>query len=55
MSAKKNYLLAVFDTTVQSPKLVDAALIFYFAEVPICQAREYIKVLALKINGAVSE
>lgn len=51
MSAKREYLWEIFDKTPQSPKLIDAALIFYHAEVPVEQAREYIKVLASKING----
>lgn len=51
MSAKIEYLWAVFKTTLQSPKLVEAALIFYHAEVPIEQAREYIATLAAKIKG----
>ena len=50
MSAKREYLWEVFATTPQSPKLVDAALIFYHAEVPAAQAKEYIKVLATKIK-----
>lgn len=51
MSAKREYLWEIFDKTPQSPKLIDAALIFYHAEVPVEQAREYIKVLATKIKG----
>lgn len=50
MSAKSDYLRAVFDVTPQSPQLIDAALIFYHAEVPVEQARDYIKVLATKIK-----
>lgn len=50
MSAKREYLWAVFTNTPQSPKLVEAALIFYHAEVPVEQAREYIRVLAEKIK-----
>ncbi len=50
MSAKREYLWAVFASTPQSPKLVEAALIFYHAEVPVEQAREYIRVLAEKIK-----
>jgi hypothetical protein len=51
MSAKREYLWAVFKTTLQNPKLVEAALIFYHAEVPIEQAREYIATLAAKMKG----
>lgn len=50
MSAKKEYLLEVFESTSAITKLVEAALIFYHAEVPAEQAREYIKVLATKIK-----
>lgn len=55
MSAKREYLWAVFDTTPQSPQLVEAALIFYHAEVSVEQAREYIKILATKIKKAKHE
>lgn len=55
MSAKREYLWAVFDTIPQSPQLVEAALIFYHAEVPVTQAREYIKILATKIKKANHE
>lgn len=50
MSHKREYLWDVFATMPQNPQLVDAALIFYHAEVPVAQAREYIKVLATKIK-----
>ena len=50
MSPKREYLWDVFPTMPQNPQLVDAALIFYHAEVPAAQAREYIKVLATKIK-----
>ena len=50
MSAKREYLWEVFDSTPQSPKLVEAALIFYHAEVPAEQAREYIRVLHTKMK-----
>lgn len=50
MSAKREYLWDVFATMPQNPQLVEAALIFYHAEVPAEQAREYIKVLATKIK-----
>ena len=50
MSAKREYLWAVFDETPQSPQLVEAALIFFHAEVSVEQAREYIKILATKIK-----
>lgn len=50
MSAKREYLWAVFKVTPQSPKLVEAALIFYHAEVPVEQAREYINTLSRKIK-----
>ena len=50
MSAKREYLWEVFSAVPQSPKLVEAALIFYHAEVPIEDAREYIKTLEQKIN-----
>lgn len=49
MSAKQEYLWAVFTKTPQSKQLVEAALIFYHSEVPAEQAREYIKILATKI------
>lgn len=52
MSEKRKYLWAVFDEIHQSPKLVDAALIFYHAEVPVEQAREYVRVLATKLEKA---
>lgn len=55
MSAKREYLWTVFDEILQSPKLVEAALIFYHAEVPVEQAREYIKILATKIKKAKDE
>lgn len=55
MSAKREYLWAVFDETPQSPKLVEAALIFFHAEVSVEQAREYIKILATKIKKAAHE
>jgi len=51
MSAKRDYLWAVFTSTPQSKQLVEAALIFYHSEVPAEQAREYIRVLATKIKG----
>jgi hypothetical protein len=51
MSDKREYLWEVLKDTAQSPKLVEAALIFYHSEVPVEQARGYIKVLALKIKG----
>lgn len=50
MSEKREYLWAVFDVTPQSPKLVEAALIFYHAEVPAEQAREYVHILNEKIK-----
>lgn len=50
MSAKRDYLWEVFKDTPQSKQLVEAALIFYHAEVSIEQAREYIKVLATKVK-----
>lgn len=52
MSAKKEYLLSVFAEIQQSPKLIDATLIFYHAEVPVEQAREYVRVLATKLEKA---
>lgn len=55
MSAKRDYLWDVFKDTDQSPQLVEAALIFYHAEVPVEQARGYIKVLATKVKGASHE
>ena len=55
MSAKREYLWDVFRETDQSPQLVEAALIFYHAEVPVEQAREYIRVLATKIRGNFHE
>jgi hypothetical protein len=51
MSAKRGYLWEVFKDTTQSPKLVEAALIFYHAEVPVEQAREYVRILATKTKG----
>lgn len=51
MSAKRDYLWAVFSDIPQSPKLVEAALIFYHAEVPVEQARGYLAILASKIKG----
>lgn len=53
MSAKREYLWAVFDKIKQNPKLVEAALIFYHAEVPVEQTREYLAVLATKIKEHV--
>ena len=50
MSAKREYLHAVFYSTPQSPKLVEAALIFFHAEVPVEQAREYLRILAEKVE-----
>lgn len=50
MSAKREYLWAVFESIKQSTKLVEAALIFYHAEVPVEQAREYLTVLASKLK-----
>jgi len=50
VSAKREYLWSVFDKTPQSPKLVDAALIFYHSEVQFEQARENIRVLDTKIK-----
>ena len=50
MSAKREYLWAVFTKTPQSPKLLEAALIFYHAEVPVEQAREYLRILETKIK-----
>ena len=55
MSAKREYLWEVFDSTPQSPKLVEAALIFYHSEVPAEQAREYIRVLATKLKRRKNE
>ena len=55
MSAKRAYLWEVFSTLPQNPKLVEAALIFYHAEVPAAQAREYITILAKKINSQPKE
>lgn len=55
MSQKREYLWAVFDETPQSPQLVEAALIFFHAEVPVEQAREHIKVLATKIKKSNHE
>ena len=51
MSAKREYLWEVFKDTAQSPKLIEAALIFYHSEVPVEQAREYIKILDAKVKG----
>jgi hypothetical protein len=51
MSDKREYLWEVLKDTAQRPKLVEAALIFYHSEVPVEQARGYIKVLAPKIKG----
>jgi hypothetical protein len=50
LSEKREYLWAVFDGLHVHPKLGEAALIFYHAEVPVAQARAYLKVLAPKIN-----
>lgn len=50
MSAKREYLRVVFESTSAITKLVEAALLFYHAEVPAEQAREYIRVLATKID-----
>lgn len=50
MSEKREYLWAVFDKTPQSPKLIDAAFIFFHAEVPVELAREYIHTLSEKIK-----
>jgi hypothetical protein len=50
MSEKRVYLEQVFYTLPMSPQLVEAALIFYHAEVPVEQARDYIEVLAKKIK-----
>jgi hypothetical protein len=55
MSAKKRYLWAVFDKLPQSPKLVEAALIFYHSEVPVAQACEYLRILSTKIKGTKNE
>lgn len=52
MSEKRQYLWDVFDTLPQNPQLVEAALIFYHSEVPVEQARGYLKVLATKIKKA---
>ena len=40
MSAKREYLWAVFKDVPQSVQLVEAALIFYHAEVPVEQVTE---------------
>ena len=48
MSAKREYLRTVFESTSAITELVQAALIFYHAEVPAEQARQYIQVLATK-------
>ena len=50
MSAKRAYLWAVFSDIAQDARLVEAALIFYHAEVPVKQARAYLAVLATKIK-----
>jgi hypothetical protein len=50
MSAKREYLWAVFKDVPQSVQLVEAALIFYHAEVPVEQAREYLAILETKIK-----
>ena len=50
MSAKREYLWAVFKDVPQSVQLVEAALIFYHAEVPVEQAREYLAILETKIR-----
>jgi len=55
MSAKREYLWDVFKDTDQSPQLVEAALIFYHAEVPVEQARKYIKILDAKVKGTPNE
>jgi hypothetical protein len=52
MSAKREYLWEVFKDTPQSKLLVEAALIFYHAEVPVEQACKFIKILATKIKSA---
>jgi hypothetical protein len=52
VSAKRDYLFEVFKNTSRSKQLVEAALIFYHAEVPVEQAREYIRILAIKIKSA---
>jgi hypothetical protein len=54
MSAKREYLWEVFKDTTQSKQLVEAALIFYHAEVPAEQAREYIRILTVKIKSATT-
>jgi hypothetical protein len=50
MSEKREYLWAVFKDVPQKTQLVEAALIFYHAEVPVEQAREYLAVLETKIK-----
>jgi len=54
MSEKREYLWAVFAELQQTPKLVEAALIFYHAGVPIAQAREYLHVLAEKLKASTA-
>ena len=50
MSAKREYLWKVFKDVQQTKLLVEAALIFYHAEVPVEQARAYIRVLDEKVK-----
>jgi hypothetical protein len=50
MSAKREYLWGVFKTIPQSPDLVYAALTFFHAEVPVELARDYVAILATKVN-----
>lgn len=50
MSEKREYLWAVFKAVPQNPKLVEAALVFYHAEVPVEQAREYLATLHTKLK-----
>jgi hypothetical protein len=50
MSEKKDYLLNVFESVKQHPKLIEAALIFYHAEMPVDQAQKCLTILEKKLH-----
>jgi len=50
MSDKSDYLRALLVNPPKDPRLVEAALIFYHAGVPLGDARTYLAVLATKLK-----
>ena len=55
MSEKSSYLQALLVNPPKDPRLVEAALIFYHAGVPLGDARTYLRTLVVKLKEKTNE